>query len=79
MIHWVTTAPNPRSRATGHDAGQKGWKLHAVEAHSKAIFSDIRFRAAVCGIRAKYGWGLDMFIEDKCERCKKRIGDAKSK
>ena len=29
---WLTTAPNPRSPATGHNAGQRGWKLHAVRA-----------------------------------------------
>lgn len=71
MIHWVTTSPNPRSRATGYNAGQKGWKLHAIEAPTNAKFSEIKFKQALCGKRAKYGWGLDMFIEDKCQKCLK--------
>lgn len=32
MIHWLTTSPNPKSSARGCDAGQRGWRLHAVEA-----------------------------------------------
>lgn len=28
---WVTTAPNPRSPATGFDAGQRGWKPHLAD------------------------------------------------
>lgn len=72
-VQWVTTEPNPRtSVATGHDAGQKGWKLHAVKAEATDTFHDIRWRPALCGLRAKYNWGLDMFIEDKCARCLKK-------
>lgn len=44
-IQWITTAPNPRTRATGYDAGQRGWKLHAVEASDDASLKDIRFHA----------------------------------
>lgn len=67
--HWVTTSPNPRRPATGHDAGQRGWKLHAVRAHEDARFSDIRARPAACGLVPRHGWGMDAFIEDRCERC----------
>ncbi len=73
MIHWVTTAPNPRSPATGHNAGQRGWRLHAVEAADDAKFNEIKFRAAVCGLRPHHGWGLDAFIEDRCVRCAKKL------
>lgn len=77
MIHWVTTEANPRTPATGHDAGQRGWRLHAVEADDKATTKDIRFKVAMCGLRARYGWGLDMFIEQKCSRCESAIRNAR--
>ena len=73
MIHWLTTSPNPRVPATGPDAGQRGWKLHAVEAPPGATFKDVRFRASLCGLRPRHGWGLDAFIEDRCERCRNKI------
>lgn len=69
MKHWLTTAPNPRTPATGHDAGQRGWRLHAVEAPADATFPEIGHRRALCGLRPRHGWGLDMFIEKRCERC----------
>jgi hypothetical protein len=68
MLHWLTTAPNPRSSAMGYDAGQRGWKLHAVETTSKS-FKEIRFVSATCGLLPSHGWSLDLFIEDKCSRC----------
>lgn len=73
MIHWLTTAPNPRSPATGFDAGQRGWRLHAVEAPAGATFSGVKFHAALCGLRPRHGWGLDTFIDDKCARCLTRL------
>ena len=69
---WLTTAPNPRSPATGYDAGQRGWKLHAVTAEDHETTVGIKRRAAACGLRPRHGWGLDMFIEDKCERCRRK-------
>lgn len=67
---WLTTAPNPRSSATGYDAGQRGWKRHLVpEATADMQFKDIRFKAALCGLRPAHGWGLDAYIEDECLRC----------
>lgn len=72
MIYWVTTEPNPRSPSTGFDAGQRGWRLHAVEVPKGATFKAIRFEAALCGLRARHGWGMDMFIDGKCKRCQKR-------
>lgn len=69
MIQWLTTAPNPRSPATGHDAGQRGWKLHAVRATDAESTSDLRRRPSLCGMIPRHGWGLDAFIEDRCKRC----------
>lgn len=72
-LQWLTTAPNPRSNATGHNANQRGWRLHAVEASSLENFSDIKNRRSICGLLPSYGWSLDLFIEDKCKACKKRL------
>lgn len=74
MIHWLTTAPNPKSPATGFDAGQRGWRLHAVEAPEKAKFADIAKQAAVCGTRPAHGWGIDLFIDERCDRCVRKLG-----
>lgn len=68
-MHWLTTAPNPRVAATGPDAGQRGWRLHAVYASEDAKFSEVQGRPSLCGIYPTHGWSLDLFIEDKCKRC----------
>lgn len=75
MNHWVTTAPNPRVRATGYDAGQRGWRLHAVQAPPQATFSKIEGRAALCGLIPRHGWSLDLFIQDRCKRCQRLAGE----
>jgi len=67
-VQWLTTAPNPRVPATGVDAGQRGWRLHAIRTASNS-FREIRFIRSVCGVLPAHGWSLDIFIEDKCERC----------
>jgi hypothetical protein len=72
-VHWVTTAPNPRTPATGHDAGQRGWKQHAVVAPADATFTQIKGKQALCGRHAAHGWGMDLFIEDKCMQCQIQI------
>lgn len=69
---WLTTAPNPRTRATGVDAGQRGWKLHAIAANEKSIFGEVRYLRAACGLSPRHGWGMDLFIEDKCATCLKK-------
>jgi len=74
VIHWLTTQPNPRSPATGFDAGQRGWRLHAVEAPANGKVADIRETAAFCGLVPAHGWGLDLFIERRCSRCEKLAG-----
>jgi len=71
---WVTTAPNPASRGTGYDAGQQGWKLHAVPGAESETFEQIRGRRSACGVSPSHGWSLDLFIEDRCLRCVKKLG-----
>lgn len=73
-IQWLTTEPNPRSPATGNDAGQRGWRLHAVRTSSDS-FAAIRKESAVCGLKPAHGWGLDLFIEDKCKRCRAALSN----
>lgn len=71
---WLVTAPHPLSPATGYDAGRRGWKLHAVPARDNETFSAIRKRRAACGLLARHGWDLDMYIESRCERCEAALG-----
>lgn len=70
-IQWLTTAPNPRSPATRYDAGQRGWKLHAVRAEPTQLFASIGHYRALCGLWPRHGWGLDLFIDDRCRRCER--------
>lgn len=57
----------------GADAGQRGWRVHAVQAEDTETFDQIRHRRALCGLRARYGWTMDLFIVDHCTRCEKAI------
>lgn len=66
---WTTTSPNPRHPGTGWDAGQKGWKLHAVEANEGEDYKEYAKRPALCGTRPRHGWGVDLFIDEECARC----------
>ena len=61
-IEWLSTEPNPRT--SGMNAAG-GWKIHAV---------DTDVGVAACGMRPAHGWGMDLFITDKCARCKKALG-----
>lgn len=74
-VLWLTTAPNPRSPATGYDAGQRGWKRHAVRANESETFRQLGFRQALCGLVPAHGWGLDMYVEDLCKRCEAKSHD----
>lgn len=65
MIQWLTTVPNRD--------GQQGWRRHAVEANQTETLGGLRRRRAVCGLVPRNGWGLDLFIEDKCARCEVRL------
>ena len=73
MWHWLTTAPSGRAHTHGADDGQTGWRLHAVYAASDATLESIRTQPAICGLVPGSGWGLDLFIEEKCKRCVRRM------
>lgn len=72
-IEWLTTSPNPRVISHTNDAGQRGWKTHAVNMGEKTNLSEVKYRTALCGIIPRHGWGMDLFIEDKCTRCIKAL------
>ena len=74
MIQWLTTSPNPNVRGYGADDGQRGWKLHAVEGDDTETLNAFRYRRAACGLKPAHGWGLDLFIEEKCIKCLVKTG-----
>ncbi len=68
-ILWLTTQPNPRTRCNTADAGQRGWRTHAVLGEPTALFTELRFRRSLCGLLPRHGWGIDLFIDEECARC----------
>lgn len=85
-VRWMTTQPHPGvlegwkpMKTHGADAGQIGWRLHAVpltDAEYTAFRYDeagYRRPKALCGMSPAHGWGLDLFIDGECERCAKRL------
>jgi hypothetical protein len=75
-FQWLTTSPNPRVADTGFDAGQRGWRLHAVKATKSQTFAQVNGYSAACGLRPPHGWGMDLFIERRCSRCLVALGVA---
>jgi len=73
QFQWLTTAPNPYAPAYGYDQGQRGWRLHAVQATDDETLTQVRGRKSVCGILPAHGWDLDMFIEQRCKRCTAKL------
>lgn len=75
MIDWFSTLPSPRGLTVqSADAGQKGWRLHAVVLESKGTtLGEIRLAKSACGITPEYGWTLDLFIEKRCARCERAL------
>lgn len=73
-IQWFTTAPSGKAHTHSADDGQTGWKLHAVAAEDHLTLDDIKNVRALCGLLPRHGWGLDLFIEDKCSRCMNQMG-----
>lgn len=80
-VVWHVTAPNPRHPGTGYDAGQRGWRLHAVNKEKLRLEAErikadpLRLKSgaprvrSLCGIRPSHGWGNDFYIEEECSRC----------
>jgi hypothetical protein len=72
-FQWLVTAPNPRHPGTGVDAGQRGWKLHAITLKRGENYEEWKRRTALCGTWPRHGWGGDLFIENECVRCQKAM------
>lgn len=71
---WLTTAPRPGTSTIGHpDAGQRGWRTHAVRANPEDSLAGLRRKRAACGLIPRHGWGLDAYIDEKCSRCEAAI------
>jgi len=79
-LHFMTTVSSGKSKTHGADDGVTGWKLHLVDL-AGAVNATARTKygpvvtphvRAFCGLYPKLGWGIDLFIEDKCERCIKK-------
>ena len=66
---WLTFAPNPRASQGGYDASRKAWKLHATVAEPTDTFDMLKGQRTLCGRVPAHGYDLDLFVEDKCERC----------
>ena len=69
MWQWVTTAPNPRSLATGLDDGQRGWRLHAGRATDDPNFSQLCEQSALCGLIPSPRMGLEYVCCGSVQRC----------
>jgi hypothetical protein len=74
-IQWLTTKPSGRAHTCGADDGVTGWKMHAVVASDKTLLKDLGRQPALCGLRPRHGWGMDLFIEDHCKRCEKKANE----
>lgn len=76
-LDWFVTAPNPRVAmvAQNADAGQRGWRLHAlmVNGGNADTLTSIKHYRSACGISPPHGWTIDMLIEQKCERCERAL------
>ena len=76
MQFWLTTGPNPKSSRTGFDAGQRGWRKHAINKDwitTKTKFEELKNVKSVCGLLPAHGWSDDLFIEEKCKRCEAKL------
>lgn len=71
---WLTTSPTGRTHTCTIDCGQTGWRLHAVQAEESEPSAQLGRRRAACGLVPASGWGLDLFIDQRCRRCERALG-----
>ena len=70
---WLTTQSHPRLIHSGAPSSISGWKTHAVKSTPAETFTDMRWRRAACGLLPAHGWGMDLFIEQRCKRCDRAV------
>jgi hypothetical protein len=73
-IQWLATAASGKAHTHSADDGVTGWRLHAIAATENTTLLELARKAAVCGMRPRTGWGLDLFTEQRCTRCEKKLG-----
>lgn len=74
-VQWLNTNPSGRSHTHSADDGRTGWRFHAVEATDKTTLKEIERKAALCGLRPRNGWTIDLFMDEKarCKRCVRKL------
>lgn len=82
-----TTAPHPYKSAKrcSADQNQVGWRLHIVDLSQGPKYTGrvgahqvvVNRSPALCGLRPRHGWGLDMFIDAMCTRCEAKAAKLK--
>lgn len=75
LVQWLNAETNPRIRATGFNAGRSAWKFHAVLSDPRQKFEEIKGVHALCGLKPRHGWGMDLFMDiddevaGRCLKC----------
>lgn len=77
---WLVTDVSPRRAPYLEPVG---WKLHAVAAKDTDTVESTRKIPAACGLRARYGWTVDLYIPERerdgnrCKRCVRALAPGK--
>lgn len=67
---WLVTMASDKAHTHRADDGRIGWKEHAVLATPDTKTSDLARSRALCGLKPRYGWDVDLYISDQpCARC----------
>jgi hypothetical protein len=75
-VVWMLTGTNPHRPRGGYDCGRTTWHHHAVEGVDSMKASELP-RRALCGVRARWGWDLDMYAASlHCSKCLRKLGIA---
>lgn len=67
-IEWLVVSPNPR---THNPLNPNGTVIHAVDVETRGTRGFVKTPPSVCGIYPRYGWSVDMFMEEECRRCER--------
>lgn len=61
-------------RQAARDHGEAVYQEYVnSRADSALALPELRKARAICGLLPAHGWGMDLFIEKKCERCVARV------
>ena len=70
---WLST-----NDKNGGGPWQSSWRHHAVpleenENENITTFAQLGKRRALCGLRPRHGWGMDLFLDTNCKRCEAKL------